>query len=186
MTINRLKKRYYGLSFSIALLISVIIVFIDIMFHIFVNVPFEYNKELKTKDSLVVNEKNLYTKNIRNLEKQNNIYLNYLTDQNVLKNNLTSFFNEFTSKAKLFNINVISVEPDKEFFNISIVKISTNSINKYISDNFAIDATKELLKESYPLNIIDIKNNNNIITFKFIQNYKNEKINNNKIYKKKK
>lgn len=185
MTINRLKKRYYGLAFSIAILISTSIVFLDHVFNLFVYIPYSFNEELISKLDLKESEKNIYKVNINKLQEKNEVYLNYNINYSKFEEELKSLFIIYSEKIKIFEVILIEVKKDEKFYNVAHVKVQAKSKNEYITQNFANEATMMLIKENFKNNVENLKLNNNEITFKYIQTTPNTNTTQNKIEKKK-
>jgi hypothetical protein len=175
MTINRLKKRYYGLSFFISILIATSIIFADHVFSVFVKVPIKYNQELNLQKNAKESEKLTYIKNINKLQERNNIYLSYNIDYKKLELELNSTFQLFNSKIKIFEIRLNKIDKDDTYFNIVHVYVTAHSANEYITTKFAQEGTLRLIKENFGDSAEDIKiKDDGTIYFKYIKLNKNE------------
>jgi len=180
MTIVRFKKRYYSLSFFIAIFVAACIIFSDQMFNVFTFIPYKGNNILKEQQINLNGQYKAVNVDINNIEMKNKEYLKYKIYPLKLKKNLNTFLKKFSNKIKIFTIEVKEIQPDKKYYNIAQVVLVGKSKNEYITQKFVNKSIIKLINEMFPNNSSNITVKNNLISFTYF------KINPNKIIKEKK
>jgi len=136
MTIKRLKKRYYGLSFFIAIFISAIIIFSDQMFNVFTNIPYDKKSSLNKKLNTINSEYKILINNKLNIQKENKDYIDYSINKNLLQKKISTFLSIFSKKINLFSLKIVDIKLSKKYYNVANITIHGISKSDYITQKF--------------------------------------------------